>query len=587
MTDAALVQTNDDEVSMLDISLIDVREGHNPRRFRSTKRLSEMRESIAAKGVLQPILVRPHPDQQDRFEVCAGHTRLELSVDVGHTAIPALIKTISDDEMLTLSSVENIVRADMTPVDEGQAAKQLLIKHNNDQDEVCRLLGWSKTKLLGRVQITHCVDVVAQALVDEEITIGHAQLLSGMREAAQPGGLKLVLKEKLTADELRKRIEAQALRLSGAIFNTDDCQGCPHNSSQQSSLFASSGASGRCLNKDCFSAKTDARLGEMKVELAESYNSVHLDTDIAEGSHAIIATSGSNGVGQAQASACQGCEHYGAMIATKLGNEGKVTEGVCYNTVCNNEKVDAYQSLIATEARDATMGALKSANDEASSQTDSEAASKPESAEKPAKAKGKKPTVASVPKHVLEVNHKVHRQAAKAQASSESKIVTIMAVLALMSDTGQGFKKAPEGWPVSLGGAYRGVAFGILDQLDEAKLLELLKGLTEKALLAGKSNCGGENEKDTFGSVANYITKSRKADLSNHFVMDSSYLGKHTKPVIESLLAGSGFNTAYDKTNGDGEFKKLMGGKKDDILKAVEKSEYDFSGFIPDSMVLA
>jgi len=581
---AEVLTTGDDEVSILDTGLIDVREGHNPRRFRSKKRVAEMRESVREQGVVQPILVRPHPDKEGRFEVCAGQTRLELSVDVGRTRIPALIKNISDEEMLTLSSVENVLRTDMSPVCEGQAAKALLIKHNGDQDEVCRVLGWSKNKLLGRMQLTHCVDEVSQALCDEDISIGHAQLLSGLREAAQPGGLKLVLKAKLTADELRKRIEAQALRLSGAIFDTAACQGCPHNSSQQSSLFGSAGDSGRCLNKECFGAKTDVQLVETKEELAESYSTVHLDTDVAEGTHTIIATSGANGVGQAQATACQGCEHYGAMIATKLGNEGNITKGVCFNTVCNSEKVDEYQTLIATEADEATRGAPESANDGAESQT----ASASKGSAKTKKVAVKKSTVAAVPKTVLEENHKVHRKAAKAQMSMEGggKLVTIMAVLAMMSDTGQGFKKAPKDWPNTLSGASRAGAFAILDQFDEPKLQELLKGLAAKALTEAKSNFGGENEQDTFGSVAHFVAKSRKADLCAHFVMDKDYLNRHTKPVIQSLLTGAGFNKTYDEEKGEGAFTKLMGGKKAEILTEVEKSNHDFAGFIPDSMTL-
>lgn len=583
MGEAAKVSTvREDEVSIIDLGLIDIREGHNPRKFRAKKRMDEMRESVRADGVLQPILVRIHPETNGRYELVAGHTRFDLATDVGLPTIPALVKDVSDEDMLKLATSENVHRENMTPVDEGQAAKELLIKHSNDQDEVCRILGWSKTKLLGRMQLTHCIPEVSQALCDEEITVGHAQLLSGMREAAQPGGLKLVINDKLTTDDLRKRIEAQALRLKAAIFDKTDCEGCPHNSSQQSSLFGSVSETDRCLNKDCFSEKTQVRLVEQKAELAESFSTVNLDTDVAEGAYTLIATSGGSGVGQEQATACQGCSHYGALIATRLGDEGKVTKNVCFNVPCNTEKVDAYQSLIASEAEEAATPQTQAENGDGEPAEGATAA--------PAKKakKAAKPTVAATPKAILAVNHGVHRLAAQVKVTEDggSKIVTIMAILSMMSDSSQGFKTKPESWPTGLTGASRGKAFEILDSFDESKLQELLKGMAAKALANAKSSYGGENEGDTFGSMANYIAKSRQADLAKHFVMDEGYLKSHTKPVIETLLTGAGFDKTYDSEKGEGAFKKLMGEKKDDLLKAVTASKHDFTGFVPDSMKL-
>lgn len=558
-----------DTASIVDVALIHKRKDHNPRKIRSKSKTDDMRESIRANGVLQPVLLRPHPTLTGEYELVAGETRFDMNSEVGRSTIPALIRVIKDEDLLAMASVENVMRQDMGPIDEGNAAKTLLVQHQ-DKEEVCKILGWSRAKLDGRIHLTHCVDSVAQALCDEEISMGHAQLLSSLRPESQEGALAAIKEQKLSVDDLRGMIEGMALKLASAVFDTTDCAGCPHNSSVQTSLFDAGTSDGRCLNKACFDEKTVNKLQVIKTDLAESYNTVAMDKDVAKGTTAIIASTGASGVGADQAEACVSCEHYGALVGSQVGNEGRVTRSVCFNTKCHAEKVADYRALVETE----------SSSDAGAAESNVVGINK--EAEKKPKPK-KKAAVASdaTPKVILERNHKVRREAASHAAINDQRLAQIVSILSLLADSGVSFKSAPAGWPENLNGQGRAKAAAVLDKMSDEELNELQRQLTARVLSEATKFGMGTNGTDTFGSVAEWVAESRKCDLTEFFVMDAEYLKPHTKPVIEQILTDSGFASGYDATNGEGAFKKLAAGKKGDILTAVSESKFNFKGYLP------
>lgn len=547
--------------------------GHNPRKIRSTKTMDDMRESIREKGVLQPILVRPHPELDKQFQLVAGETRYDLSVDCGYAKIPVLIRSIADDDLLSYATTENVHRADMLPTDAGEAAKALLIKHDGNKELVCKELGWSRSKLDGRIQLTHCITEVGQALADEKINISHAEILSGLRESSQKSALDLVLRKGMTADDLRQRIDAASLQLAVAAFDTADCASCQHNSSTQASLFDASTGSGKCLNKVCFDQKTEDHLQATKADLIESYNRVELSRDVAADTTAIIATSGPTGLGEEQFNACVSCEHYGATISSQIGNRAQVTKNVCFNVPCNKKMVQAYQSAISPEAtptgKAATTGTTTPASDTKASGNKTKA----------------EPKKAATPAAVLAKHHAVHRAAAAINIVKVERDCLIVSLISLMADTNEKPMNAPEGWPVSLNGKYRAVAASLLDKMDDKALIELQQTLVAQALHKSRKGDGQEST-DSFGALAEWYSESRECDLTEHFTLDSEYLNHFTKPVIGQILAEAKFDETYGKANGEKAFDRLIKGKKGDIIEAVKKSDFDFKGFIPDNLKL-
>lgn len=583
-----------EEASIIATDRIHKREGHNPRRIRSKSKMSDLRESIRDKGVIQPILVRPHPQIDGEYELVAGETRLLLSREVGRTEIPALIKHLTDEEMLDYAATENIQRIDMSPVDAGLAA-QALLAQGKDKEEVCRIMGWTPAFFDGRIQLTHCCDEVSQALVDEKIALGHAQLLSSLRETSQKNALQAILEKNLTVDQLSKIISGMALTLKAAAFDLTDCQTCPHNSNTQTSLFADSKSLGkaRCLNKECFNKKNQNHLDSVKADLSESFHRVAFTSELAAGTTTVIVESGTYGVGEEQATACQSCEHYGATIDNTLGSRAAVTKNVCFNLPCHTNKVQEHKNLIATDKAPATESSDKPATQagettsEAKATTgsaDSTTTAKPKTSTKPAK----KPEVAksAIPRKIVDLHHQVHRTAAAAHVYEDDKTALIISVLSMMSDANVEPDKKPQGWPMNLTGENRAKAAAMLDTLSMEQLTTMQRRIAAKVMQKAKSSFGGENEKDAFGSVAVWVAKSREVDLTKHFTMDSEYLEPFTKPMATQRLKDSGFAEAYDKEHGEKAFAKLAAGKKGDLIKAVKDSPFDFAGYLPEGLKL-
>ncbi|MEJ2289044.1 MAG: ParB/RepB/Spo0J family partition protein, partial [Deinococcales bacterium] len=102
--------------------------------------IAELAESIAAKGVLQPILVRP---SGEGFEIVAGERRFRAAQRAGLGSVPAVVRDLDDRETLEVAIVENLQREDLNPVEEARAFRQLL-DFGLNQEEVGRAVGRSR-----------------------------------------------------------------------------------------------------------------------------------------------------------------------------------------------------------------------------------------------------------------------------------------------------------------------------------------------------------------------------------------------------------------------------------------------------------
>ena len=562
------------------------RAGFNPRKHYSKTKLNSMRNSVEDNGIQQPISVRPHPSLPDDYELVAGHTRYDLSVEVGRFNIPVICKKMTDQEMLEAAISENLHRADLNAIEEGQVAKELLVQHKNDRDEVLRILGWSVKKLDARVQMTYAIEEVAQALTDGTIKLGHAEALCSLRETAQKGGLKLIISQKLSVEDTLKRISTKAKELSRAIFDTADCQSCQHNSSPQSTLFESTYDKDKCLNGECFQEKSSQALVAKKVLLAEDYNTVKLDTDCAKGTYATLTSTGQCGVGSSQLEACNGCASNGAIISTVLGSEGNVTENTCFDLACNTEKVKAYKAVLIASDKPA---AVKTEAEEIKSES-----GQPDSVtKKVAKKKSVASTVAATPKKIVALNHTVHRKAASAFVGISSQYAKAIALVSVAIDSNLSSSELGKVHE-SLSGLSRSSKASRAEVLERLLVLEEseLDGITQGVVcLSLKSSTTGHcapelPESDAFGYLAVSIVKDQSLSLSQQFVMNVDYLEPHTKPTIKVMLEKSLFSEFYEKANGEGAFTKLMAMKKGDLLDAIKTSDFNWVGFIPDSMKL-
>lgn len=572
----------------LPLANIMVREGFNPRKTHNTESLSEIRESIRSSGVHTPIVVRPSTEA-NKFEVVAGHTRYNLSKELGRETIPAMIRNnLTDEEAFELALSENVHRRDMNFIEEGRAVSVLLKQNKGDKDEVCLILGWKREKLESRILLTHAIPEVSEALTQGSIKLGHAELLCGLRQSAQAGGLKLILEHGLTVEETKARISSKSMVLSLAIFDKSECDGCPSNTDQQQSLFETTYDAGRCLNSECFNRKSNEAVIAKKAELEESYHKVELISLVAKDTATPLAATGTKGVGQTQINeGCSGCGNCGAIISDKLGSFGAVQENVCFDLVCHKEKVNEYQESLKEETSTCSASTDKSPTPDTSNPTTKDA---------PKKSSQAKTSASAIPLKIIEQNHAVHRKAGAEFIGSSSLYTKALALDYCLKQVegGQFEVVLANGQTDNLS-----LTNDITSRVERVELFTLqgetwIDQTTQKVivhtLLNSNDRFTGDKEpfKDVFGGMAVHLVKTQTdhVDLGQHFKLDVDYLNPHTKKAIQLLLEQSGFAKTYDAEKGEGSFKELMKGKKGEIIEAFEKSDFDSGNYIPPSMAV-
>ncbi|MDO7630955.1 MAG: ParB/RepB/Spo0J family partition protein, partial [Loktanella sp.] len=154
-----------------------------PRRAFNEEALKELANSIAEKGVIQPIIVRKHPTIDAEFEIVAGERRWRASQIAQLHEIPAIIREYTDTEVLEVAIIENIQRADLNPIDEGAGYRQLMQKFGHTQEQLSSVLGKSRSHIANVMRLLNLPEGVRQYLTDGKLTAGHARALVGHDDA--------------------------------------------------------------------------------------------------------------------------------------------------------------------------------------------------------------------------------------------------------------------------------------------------------------------------------------------------------------------------------------------------------------------
>ena len=189
-----------------------------PRRAFNEEALKELANSIAEKGVIQPIIVRKHPTIDAEFEIVAGERRWRASQIAQLHEIPAIIREYTDTEVLEVAIIENIQRADLNPIDEGAGYRQLMQKFGHTQEQLSSVLGKSRSHIANVMRLLNLPEGVRQYLTDGKLTAGHARALVGHDDAQNIAdhivlkGLSVRDAERIAKEGLTKRKSAKSVR---------------------------------------------------------------------------------------------------------------------------------------------------------------------------------------------------------------------------------------------------------------------------------------------------------------------------------------------------------------------------------------
>ena len=159
-----------------EIEISRIRPNPNQPRIRfSEESLVELAQSIAERGVLQPILLRP---TDDGFEIVAGERRWRAAQRARLHTIPAIVREIDPTTTAELALIENIQREDLNAIEEAEGYRQLIQRHGHKQDGVAKLVNKSRSHIANLLRLLELPEMVRRTLMNGDISMGHARAVA-------------------------------------------------------------------------------------------------------------------------------------------------------------------------------------------------------------------------------------------------------------------------------------------------------------------------------------------------------------------------------------------------------------------------
>ncbi|MBA2289894.1 MAG: ParB/RepB/Spo0J family partition protein [Chloroflexia bacterium] len=179
---------------------------YQPRAHIDRQQLEELTASIRTHGIVQPLIVTP-ADADDLWHLIAGERRWRAAQRAGLTRVPVIIKHAAPQEMLELALVENIVRADLNPLEEAVAFQQLIEEFGISQSELAGRVGRSRVAVSNTLRLLNAPEPVKDALLRGHVTEGHARALLGLSSSSdQVEALRLVIDQQLNVRQTEQLV---------------------------------------------------------------------------------------------------------------------------------------------------------------------------------------------------------------------------------------------------------------------------------------------------------------------------------------------------------------------------------------------
>ena len=148
-----------------------------PRRDFSKEDLATLAASIREKGIIQPLIVRPVPNLPDEFQIVAGERRWRAAQLANLHEVPVLVRRLNDTEAIEIAIIENIQRADLNPVEEALAYRQLMDKFGHTQEKLAESLSKSRSHIANLIRLLNLPEEVLGYLRNGKLSAGHARAL--------------------------------------------------------------------------------------------------------------------------------------------------------------------------------------------------------------------------------------------------------------------------------------------------------------------------------------------------------------------------------------------------------------------------
>ncbi|MFB3163773.1 ParB family chromosome partitioning protein [Bacillus niacini] len=194
------------EETVQEISLKDLRPNpYQPRKTFQQEAIDELKESILEHGILQPLVVRK---SIKGYEIVVGERRFRAAKEAKLASVPAVVRELTEQQMMELAVLENLQREDLNPIEEGQAYQTLMEKLKFTQEEVAKRLGKSRPHVANHIRLLSLPAKIQELISDGKISMGHGRALLGLRQKAKlPALVDKIIQESLNVRQLEKIIQ--------------------------------------------------------------------------------------------------------------------------------------------------------------------------------------------------------------------------------------------------------------------------------------------------------------------------------------------------------------------------------------------
>ena len=148
-----------------------------PRRLFNKNSIIELADSIKAKGLVQPLVVRSSPSDANSYEIIAGERRWRAAQIAQLHEVPVVIRNFNDTEALEIAIIENVQRSDLSPIEEAAGYKRLIENHGHTQEDLSGIVGKSRSHIANIIRLLSLPQSIQDMITEGKISSGHARAI--------------------------------------------------------------------------------------------------------------------------------------------------------------------------------------------------------------------------------------------------------------------------------------------------------------------------------------------------------------------------------------------------------------------------
>ena len=196
-----------------------------PRTEFNEEALDALSQSIKEKGVLQPLIVREQDD--GKYEIIAGERRYRAAIKAGLAEVPVIVRKMSDKEVLEVALVENLLRENLSAIEEAEGLQRLIAEFSHTQEALSKIIGKSRSYIANTLRLLDLPQSVQRMVRENRLTAGHVRPLVGVENAeilAQKiidKGLNVRQVEKLLQKEKNKVIKKETIETNSDVADIE------------------------------------------------------------------------------------------------------------------------------------------------------------------------------------------------------------------------------------------------------------------------------------------------------------------------------------------------------------------------------